>query len=249
MARTGRGRLTIAGLLLVLIAGGADPHNSASRDKRALAPVQAFVGGWRGVGQPKRGSNQGAWTEESQWSWRFEQGRAELVAQILPHKYYAQFRLQAGEKPGQFALLALPVENGQPDHQTPPRRFVGALLDDTLVLTADDPADDRPARISLRLVAGGDRMLLLYEKRVAAGTFVRLAEVGSTRQGSSFAKAAASGPECVITGGLGTIAVTHKGQKYFVCCTGCRELFLDDPEKALAEYRQRKAAEKAEKNQ
>ncbi len=249
MARTAAGRLTISGLLWVLIAGGAEAQNSASHDKRVLAPVQAFVGDWRGVGQPKRGSNQGAWTEESQWTWRFEQGRAELVAQISRGKYYAEFQLQAGEKSGQFVLLALPVQNGQPDRQAPPRRFVGALLEDTLVLTADDPADDRPARISLRLVAGGDRMLVLYEKCVAAGTFARLAEVGSTRQGSSFAKAAASGPECIITGGLGTIAVTHKGQKYFVCCTGCRDLFLDDPEKALAEYRQRKAAEKAEKKQ
>ena len=219
MARTPGGHVSIAGLLLVLIAGGADTLNSANRDKRALAPVQAFVGGWRGVGQPKRGSNQGAWTEESQWSWRFEQGRAELVAKISSGKYYSQFQLQAGEKPGQFVLLAVPVENGQSDHEVPPRRFVGALSNDNLVLTSDDPADDRPARISLRLVAGGDRMLVLYEKRVAADNFARLAEVGSTRQGSSFAKAAASGPECVITGGLGTIAVTHKGQKYFVCCT------------------------------
>ena len=248
MARIVKNQFTIAAFFLVLIAAGAETQNATHHDKRALIPVQAFVGGWRGVGQPKRGSNQGAWTEESQWSWRFQQGHAELVAQISQGKYYARFLLQAGDKTGQFVLLALPIEKDQSDPPPPPQRFLGTLREDTLELTAEDPAEDRPARISIRLVAAGDRMLVLYEKRLAEGTFARLAEVGSTRKGSSFAKAAASGPECVVTGGLGTIAVTHKGQKYFVCCTGCRDLFLDDPEKALVEYRQRKEDEKAELN-
>ena len=65
------------------IALGVDPgvDNEAARDKEALAPLQTYVGGWRGVGQPKRGSSAGAWTEEFEWLWRFKQGRAELVAQ------------------------------------------------------------------------------------------------------------------------------------------------------------------------
>ena len=78
--------------------------------------------------------------------------------------------------------------------------------------------------------------------------FARLAEVGSTRKGSSFAKNAASGPECVVTGGLGTIAVEHDGKTYFVCCGGCRDLFNEDPEGVLADYRERKAAERARSN-
>jgi hypothetical protein len=115
-----------------------------------------------------------------------------------------------------------------------------------VVVDRDAPAD-RPARISLRLVADGDRMLILYERKLGADSYARLAEIGSTRKGSSFAKNAASGPECVVTGGLGTIAVEHQGKKYFVCCGGCRDLFNDDPEGVLAEYRQRKAAEAAER--
>jgi len=30
-----------------------------------------------------------------------------------------------------------------------------------------------------------------------------------------------------------------------VCCTGCRDLFRQDPERVLADYRQRKAEEQA----
>jgi hypothetical protein len=78
---------------------------------------------------------------------------------------------------------------------------------------------------------------------VGRDSYARLAEVGSTRKGRSFAKAVASGPECVVTGGLGTIAVEYLGRTYYVCCTGCRDLFREDPERVLAEYRERKAAE------
>jgi len=34
-------------------------------------------------------------------------------------------------------------------------------------------------------------------------------------------------------GGLGTIEVTHAGKSYYVCCTGCRDYFNENPEKFL----------------
>jgi YHS domain-containing protein len=34
-----------------------------------------------------------------------------------------------------------------------------------------------------------------------------------------------------VTGGLGTIAVSYKGQTYYVCCGGCKDAFEADPEK------------------
>ncbi|MGH7134575.1 MAG: YHS domain-containing protein [Pirellulales bacterium] len=43
---------------------------------------------------------------------------------------------------------------------------------------------------------------------------------------------------------MGTIAVEYQGKKYYVCCTGCRDLFNDDPEGVLAEFCERKAAER-----
>jgi hypothetical protein len=92
-------------------------------------------------------------------------------------------------------------------------------------------------------------MVVLYERRLGDDVYTRLGEVGATRVGSSFAATAASGPECVVTGGLGTIAVEYQGKKYFVCCSGCRELFDDDPAAVLADYRQRKTEEKAKREQ
>jgi hypothetical protein len=248
MIRNAKPFAPIFGLILIATTAAAEAEKPLEADKRALAPLQRYVGGWRGVGQLRRGSNQGAWTEESQWAWRFDGGRAELRGELTGDKYFGELRLQGGDKPGQFVALATPAQVAGSDTPTGPQRFTGSKVDGALVLTADEAPPDRPARISVRLVAEGDRMVVLFEKRLGEGVYSRLAEVGSTRKGSSFAKSAASGPECVVTGGLGTIPVEYMGKKYFVCCTGCRDLFRDDPAGVLEDYRQRKAAEKAEKD-
>lgn len=237
---------SIAGFLLILMAAGGDMQASVTSDIQALAPMQPYIGEWRGVGQAKLGSNEGAWREESTWTWRFTGGRAELVAQLSGNKYYTVFQLQAGEKPGLFVLLGTIVTDKFVDGKRLPQRLTGMLAGDALVLTADKPQDGQPDRISLRLVAAGDRIRVLYEKRLNDGAYSRLAEVDLTRKGSSFAKALASGPRCVVTGGPATIPVEHKDRKYYVCCSGCRDYFREDPEAVLAEYRRREAAEKPE---
>src|SRR5260221_3047772 len=107
--------------LLVLFLGPAICHCSAAdkpdsaktdsigSEKKALAAFQAFVGEWKGVGQPRRGSSQGAWTEEMQWAWRFSDGHAELAAQLTHDPYFSALRLPTGERAGQYRLLATPV--------------------------------------------------------------------------------------------------------------------------------------------
>src|SRR5262249_47559699 len=153
-----------------------------------------YVGAWRGVGQPKRGSNQGAWSEETEWSWRFEDGRARLRSALTGDKYFSQWMLEAGDDAKPLVLWATQLEYGQPADK--PVRFTGGKGGEGLVFTADEAQADQPARISLRLVAGGDRLVALYEKRSGAG-YARLAEVGLTRKGSSFAKNVGVGRECV----------------------------------------------------
>ncbi len=234
----------------------AQQPDSTIADKRALAAFQGFIGDWKGVGQPRRGSSQGSWSEESQWAWRFAGGRAEIVAKLDHDPYFGALRLQAVERPAQFRLFATPKAD-QPKVKTAAAeenssaikeaRYHGTLGDDgRLVLDIDgDPVPARPARVTLRLVAGGDRLVALYEARNGE-RFARLAEVGSTRKGSSFAVKGVGGHECIVTGGQGTIAVEYKGETYYVCCTGCRDLFQQDPEKILAEYRARKAKEASE---
>ena len=71
-----------------------------------------------------------------------------------------------------------------------------------------------------------------------------MAEVGYTREGTRLADSDSTGPECVVTGGLGTIPVSYNGKTYYVCCSGCKQAFDADPEGILAEFAQRRKDEK-----
>lgn len=225
------------------VLAGDDAPKSDADDKAQLAKVQQLVGQWRGVGQPQRGSTKDSWVEEADWQWSFA-GGISLFAKLPEGKYFSKVKLTRGEKEGQYVLVGTPADGSKE------LRFTGTLDESSkLQLVADEQREGLPHRVSFRFVAGGDRLLVLLERKSElSDQFVRLAEVGYTRQGSGFGKGS-SGPECVVTGGFGSIEVSHKGQKYYVCCTGCLEYFNDNPDEVIAEYLARKEEEKAKKDQ
>ena len=232
-------RALLVMLLVSLPARGDDETPDRARAKQALAALQPFVGDWRGVGQPKRGSIEGAWSEQSQWAWQFDDDTAAIVFEAPKSKVFRSGRIVPGDKAGEYRLLATAAGEKKP------QAYTGRLTPEgRLEFTAARPDVARVATVSVRLVARGKRMLVLYQRRLAGGDrLTRLAEVGYTRKGSGFGKAGA-GPECVVTGGAATIPVTFKGKTYYVCCTGCRDYFNDHPEEVLAEYRARLAERK-----
>ncbi len=120
------------------------------------------------------------------------------------------------------------------------RTFAGTVAAEgkPLVLTAAAPGEG-PRRITLTPLHDS-RLLMLLEGQDPANpkAFYRLAEVGYTRQGIAFA-AGESGPVCIVTEGRGTIQVSYKGKTYHVCCSGCRDLFNENPEAVLAEAAER----------
>ncbi len=225
-------------LATLVVADDAAKKPGAAVQKERLAKIQGLVGTWRGVGQPQRNSTKGSWIETADWAWKFAESGPSLAAMLDEGKYFSAAELRAAEKEGEFLLTARSVKG---DAEITYRGT--ADKEGNLSLTADKPAAGMPARISFRLVAGGDRLLVLLEKPAAGGNFARLAEIGYTRKGSGFGKGT-TGPECVVTGGFGSIEVTYNGQKYFVCCTGCRDYFNENPAEVLAEYQARKEEER-----
>jgi YHS domain-containing protein len=221
-----------------MIGGAADAAPAASgrkADQAALAAYAGWVGDWRGVGQPQRSSRKGAWTESAHWVWKLSADSAALDLAISEGKYVRSALLKPGREPGSFVLDATLADGSK-------RSFRGeAGPHDRLALTTDDPEAQGVGRITLTPLHD-TRFLILLERRVPESErFERIAEVGFTRQGVAFA-AGDSYPTCIVTGGRGTIRVSHKGKEYWVCCTGCRDLFQDDPDAVLAE-----AAAKADK--
>ena len=238
-------------LLVSLIALGAlvladdspkSPEGGLETQKGQLAKLQALVGSWKGVAAPFRNSNKDAWAEKADWAWRFSEKSASLAVQIDGSKYFSSAELQLGKKAGDYLLVAKTADGKETIE------YEGTLdKDEKLTLVAKNSPAGMPSRISFRFVAEKARLIVLLEGPSTIGDgYTRLAEVGYTRKGSGFGQGS-TGPECVVTGGYGSIEVSYKGMKYYVCCTGCRDYFNDNPEEVLADYKARKEAEKAKK--
>ena len=98
------------------------------------------------------------------------------------------------------------------------------------------------ARVAGVATGGGDRLVYeMWIKPSGRTIFNRKLQVGYTREGVTFGvEAGGKRPECCVTGGVGTIAVSYKGTTYYVCCSGCREAFQENPEKYVAEFQRKK---------
>lgn len=204
-------------------------------EKSALAAFNGLIGDWRGAGQLKRGSNQGAWTETAEWVWDFSDGVAIDYA-VAEGRYAKSAKLTYDPEATRYQLVIT-----LPDDTT--RVYIGALEKEKLIVESAAEAGE-VHRLTLTQL-NEKRTLVLFEKRKEAQkTWQRVAEVGYTREGTRLADDGTTGPECVVTGGLGTIAVRHKGRTYYVCCSGCKQAFDADPEGIIADYAARKQGEK-----
>ena len=122
-------------------------------------------------------------------------------------------------------------------------RLSGTLKGKRLTLVSKpDPKSGDVYRATLTMLNPKRSLLMLQKQRAGRGPFQRLYEIGYTRRGTRLASDTTDGPECIVTGGLGTIAVKHEGQTYYVCCTGCRQVFDEDPAKTVSEYQAMKLA-------
>ncbi len=238
MRRPARQMLPAIALALAATLALADsPRSPRLADQEALKPYADLVGSWRGTGQPQRSSIKGAWRETATWAWKLSPDSAALELTVEDGKYLRSALLRPGQAPGRYILEAT-----QADGAT--RLFDGETgQGGKLVLDARTPSTaEVPGRITITPLHG-TRVLLLLEGQVAgSGRYFRLAEVGYTREGVAFA-AGDSYPACIVTGGRGTTEVTYQGKTYWVCCSGCKDLFEDDPAAILAEAAGRRQAE------
>lgn len=203
--------------------------------QHALEEFNGLIGGWRGSAQPVRNSTKGAWAEKAEWVWDIKKDAVALQYKIKDGQALQTARLTFDPDRKTYRLTAT-----LPDKST--REYTGQLEDKKLVLDSEPDATDYVHRITVTQL-NEKRTLVLFEKRPAGGErFSRVVEVGYTREGTNLAIEGAGEPVCIVSGGKGTMQVSYKGKNYWVCCTGCRDAFNDDPEGILAE-----AAERAEK--
>jgi hypothetical protein len=204
--------------------------------KEALKPFNHVIGQWKGTGRPKgtlKEMQKGFWMEIQDWVWRFKGEDAWIEVTIDKGKYFTKGELRYLPAKGEYQFTLQTTDNKTVV-------FTGTYEDKWLTLEREDKDRKETQKLMLRLLHP-NRFLFLYDVRPDGKTlFTHVYEVGVTKLGEEFASGDGQ-PECIVSGGLGTIKVNYQGKTYFVCCTGCRDEFLSDPQKYIA------AAEKKKK--
>ena len=100
------------------------------------------------------------------------------------------------------------------------------------ILTLERADGNTVSQFTVTLLHGNRHLYQMSSRPKAVESFTRLYLVGATKEGEPFAEVA-KGNECVVSGGTGTMTVTHNGKTYYVCCSGCRDEFKADPEKYI----------------
>jgi hypothetical protein len=241
----GLGFLALAGWFLTAgLAIGADEKPKRT-PKEALKAFNDLIGTWKGTGIPE-GSREvqqrDFWTEKLMWQWQFQDGNAWLRLDIDKGKHFTKGELRYLPDKDKFQLtLRTPANESL--------TFEGAYKEKEHLLSVER-TDDK-TKESQRLVISllhANRILYRFEVKPEKRTaFAKKFQVGATKEGVAFASGDGQ-PECVVSGGLGTIKVMHKGKTYYVCCTGCRDAFKDDPERYIKEFEERKKAKEKDKD-
>jgi YHS domain-containing protein len=224
----------LAGLLVLLNVAGTSRAEEAGA-RKALQPFNNLIGSWRATGTPegtREEKQAGFWTESLTWAWAFKGDDAWLTVAIDKGKYFRKGELRyLADKRIYQLTVSTPNRDGLV--------FTGKLEDSRLTLTREDEESKETQQLVVTLLHA-DRLLYRYEVRPKdKKLFKRLYQVGATKEGVAFA-AEDNGPECIVSGGKGTIKVTYKDQTYYVCCTGCRTEFKENPEKYIKEYEEKK---------
>lgn len=226
--------LLLAGVIVVL--GGALHAGSAKPTaKEALQGFNDLIGSWKGTGTPqgtREEKEKGWWQERISWQWQFKGKDAWLRGDVEKGKHYVQMEIRYLADKDSFELKATTTAKET-------LVFTGKLADKKLTVDRVDDKTKQTQRLVFSLLHF-NRHLYNYEVKAADHkTFARVYQVGATKEGVAFASED-KGIECIVSGGKGTMPVSFKGKTYYVCCTGCRDAFNEEPEKYVKEYEEAK---------
>ncbi len=228
----GGGLCGVAALLLLAAPGHSG--QGSTTPKEALQELNDFIGGWKGSGTSEKNKTE-IWKENLSWSWRFKGQDAWLNIEFKDSKFYKSGEVRYLPEKRHYQMT-LTDKAGQR------QVFEGVLKKNRLTLERLIPDKKDVQQVVLHTAGEGVRFIWTFSVKPANRTqFVRAYQFGLTKEGENFAGGNANKkPECVVTGGLGTSTVSYKGVTYYVCCSGCRDAFNENPEKIIKEYEARK---------
>ena len=231
-------RNAVALLIAFAFIGGicwaGDDDDDAS-PKGALQALNEFIGEWKGNGAPeKRRVERGeSWDETVSWSWRFKKDDVWLTLAVKNGRYFKSGELRYLPDSKRYQLTAV-------DKLDKKLIFTGANKDGYLTLERVDPDSKETQRLTMNSAGDGLRFIYRYAHKPEGRTlFTKDYLVACTRAGESLA-GKENKVECPVSGGLGTMPVSYNGKTYYVCCSGCRDAFNENPEKYIREFEAKK---------
>lgn len=230
-------RLLVFGLFFgSLLALGSPWADAGKKDKdvakEALQELNDYIGQWKGSGTVPDDKFL-IWPENADWSWRFKGKETWLELKIPDGKNFKGGEMRYLPDDEVYEFTAVDKDNKK-------HVFKGTLKGSRLILERTDPATKEGQRIEMYMAGGGIRFIYDYKVKPANLTlYFPKFQVAYTKKGETFGTAAKK-VECLVTGGLGTIAVSYNGMTYYVCCSGCRDAFNENPAKVIADYEKKK---------
>ncbi len=224
--------LTIVALGSMAISSFAE--KPADETREALQKLNGFIGEWKGTGGPDKvrpGPNDPMWKETINWAWKFQKEKRWLAFKIDGGNYWRAGEITYSPEQKKYILSIEPVKGDKIE-------FTGTRDDKGyLTFEREDPPTGDTQQLTMNTAGDGIRFVYRFAfKPKDRKVFTKVYQVAATKEGESLAaKPGATGNECIVTGGKATIAVSYKGKTYYVCCTGCRDAFLENPEKYINE--------------
>jgi hypothetical protein len=199
--------------------------------KEALKSLNEFVGQWKGNGETKSGKSE-LWKESAEWSWDLKGDEPALKMKVTGGKQFSEGTLKYLPDKKKYQLTLKTLDKKE-------QIYTGEIKSKKLVLTYEEA--DTKDKYTVEMSTNNDGARFVYNVAVqkkGVGIARRLVEVGLSKEGVSLAGGKKN--ECIVTGGLGTMAVSYMGKTYYVCCSGCRDEFNANPKKYIDEYEKSK---------
>ena len=200
-----------------------DEKADAAKAKKALQEVGEFIGQWNLDARPAKGTS---WKETATWGWKFKKDESWIEIEVKDGKYFTKGELKYLVDKKLYQLTTT-------DKDKKTDVYTGDFKKGTLKLEGKDAKNGDIHRLTINTLSEGVRLAVNFEVQSGGkGLYTGVYKASGNKEGESFAGGAASKkPECVVTGGIGTMAVSYNGKTYYVCCSGCRDEFNDSPKK------------------
>jgi YHS domain-containing protein len=198
-----------------------------AKAKKALQEVQDFIGLWNLEGTQKVGGKTEAWKEKVSWGWKFKDGDSWIAVDFAEGKgkYFKDGTLKYDTERKKYLLALTAADKTEQVYEGDLMKGGGLKLERKDAKTGD------VHRLTMNTLAEGIRLQLKHEKQEGGkGLFASMYAMNGNKDGESIAGTSKK-PECIVSGGAASIAVSYQGKQYFVCCTGCRDEFNASPEK------------------